>query len=48
VDRAILRPPAWLKRDLTIDIEAKAKEAAVKKILAYLNKQGAGRLPGTT
>ena len=39
-------PVTWLKRDLTIDIEAKAKEVAVKKLLKFLNKQGAGHMTG--
>jgi len=39
-------PAAWLKRDLTIDVEAKAKEVAVKKLLKYLRKKGAGHMTG--
>ena len=39
-------PAIWLKRDLTIDVEAKAKEVAVKKLLKYLKKQGAGHMSG--
>jgi UV DNA damage endonuclease len=39
-------PTAWLNRDLTVDVEAKAKEVAVKKLLGYLEKQGGGHAPG--
>jgi UV DNA damage endonuclease len=45
IDTADL-PAAWLKLDLTIDVEAKAKEVAVKKLLAHLKKQGVCRVPG--
>lgn len=38
IDTADL-PAAWLKRDLTVDVEAKAKEVAVKKLLEYFKKQ---------
>ena len=39
-------PAAWLEQDLTIDVEAKAKEVAVKKLLAHLQKQKAGCVLG--
>ncbi len=38
-------PRCWLARDLTVDIEAKAKEAAVRRVLTWLRSHGIDTCP---
>jgi UV DNA damage endonuclease len=35
-------PACWLKKSLTVEVEAKAKEAAVEKLMAELKQKQSG------